>query len=89
MSDTPIEVLTAFLVVVEPNGAVSVLTDQIPAMDLQRLATLDDIATYASHAARSANNALIGAMLAPPSRPTMGQKVSAALAKRSGENDVH
>lgn len=85
MSDKPVEVLTAFLIAVEPNGVVSVINDRIPAMSLQRVATLEDIAMYSSHASRSANNAIIASMVAPKAPPSVADRVNEALAKRNEE----
>lgn len=79
----PTEVTTAFFVVVERSGRVSVLTSQIPNLVLDRTATLLDIETYAAQSAAEAGRAMLAQSLRPPSEASVSDRVAQALAQRS------
>lgn len=83
MTDNPTEVTTAFFVVVERSGRVSVLTSQIPNLVLDRAATLLDIETYAAQSAAEAGRAMLTQSLRPASEASVSDRVAQALAHRS------
>lgn len=85
----PVPVQTAFFVVVDINGIVSVHTSDIPSVNLQREATLNDIETFGSQLVRTVTRLLdahaVSVSLTPTPDPTASERVSEALTKRKGE----
>lgn len=84
---SPVEVTTAYLVVVQKTGEVSVFTSELPQIAVERIATLTDIEAYSLTVAAEANRELLAARLAPPPAATVADKVSAARARRKKEGD--
>lgn len=82
MSDEAFEVTTAFLVVVQRGGDISVLSDNFPDIRVQRVATLTDVETYCSQAAREAGRLIERAMHSPPDPSS---RVRKAVARRRAE----
>lgn len=82
----PVPVQTAFFVVVDTDGVISVHTDKIPAVTMTREATLYDIETYASQLVRNVSRLITAQMviqsLAPTPEPTVAERVSEALKNR-------
>lgn len=78
-------VTTAFAIVVDANGVVQVHTQQFPALQVQRVANLDDIEMYAQFVAASAQRAQMANLLNPPAEASAADRVADALAKRSQE----
>lgn len=82
----PVSVQTAFFVVVDLDGMVSVHTHDIPPVNLAREATLYDIETYGSQLVRNVgrviNSQMTAAVLRPASEPSAADRVAEALKKR-------
>ena len=82
----PTQVQTAFFVVVDTDGVISVLTDKIPAVTMSREATLYDIETYGSQLVRNVSRLISSQMviqaLAPQPEPTVSSRVAEALKNR-------
>jgi hypothetical protein len=82
-------VLTAFFIVVDKHGSVNVYSDTMPSVNVARSATLQDIETFGSQAAKVAGR-LIAAkdvqhlLVRPPETPT-ADRIADALTKRAGE----
>lgn len=85
----PVPVQTAFFVVVDTNGVISVHTDKIPTVTVSREATLYDVETYASQLVRNVSRLMTAQVmvqaLTPPAEPTPAERVSEALQKRESE----
>jgi hypothetical protein len=98
MEETPVEetapeaveVQTAFFVVVDKAGVITVHTQNIPAVTMQREASLYDIETYGSQLVRNVSRVLtvqtMGAILAPKPEPTVADRVADALRDRQPED---
>lgn len=87
MSDeSMIDVMTAFLVVVQKDGRVAVLVNDFPAMQLQHTANLFDIETYASQAAREAGRVLGVHASQPPAETKTSDRIAEALNRRNEED---
>lgn len=88
MTETPppVPVQTAFFVVVDTDGVISVHTDKIPAVTMTREATLYDIETYASQLVRNVSRLISAQMviqaLTPPPEPSVADRVADALKNR-------
>lgn len=89
MSDetsAPVPVQTAFFVVVDTDGIISVHTDKIPAVTMSREATLYDIETYASQLVRNVSRLITAQMvvraITPAPEPTVADRVADALKTR-------
>lgn len=82
----PIDVLTAFMVVVQKNGRVAVLTDSLPPMNLDHTADLFDVETYASQVGREAGRVLALRMATPAPEATPADRISEALSRRNEES---
>lgn len=88
MPDTPeaVPVQTAFFVVVDTDGVISVHTDKIPAVTMSREATLYDIETYGSQLVRNVSRLITAQMVVqavtPPTEPTVADRVADALKNR-------
>ena len=82
----PIEVLTAFMLVVQKNGRVQILTEEFPAMTLDHPADLFDVETYASQAAREAARILSQRMNQPAPMITTADRIHEALSRRAEES---
>lgn len=86
----PIPVQTAFFVVVDTDGVISVHTSEIPSVTLGREATLYDIETYGTQLVRNVGRLLAAQMvktvIAPPVEPTVADRLSEALSKRAQED---
>jgi hypothetical protein len=80
-------VLTAFYVVVDENGVVSVHGESIPSVVVKHTATLADVETYAAAASKMAGRVLQAQMLQPPVEPTPAQRVAEAFTKRAEDID--
>jgi hypothetical protein len=82
----PIPAQTAFFVVVDLQGMVSVHTTEIPSVTLAREATLYDIETYGQQLVRNIGRVIAAQMtisaLAPAPEPTAAERVAEALQKR-------
>lgn len=82
----PTPVQTAFLVVVDNNGVISVHTDALPAVSVSRTATLYDVETYGSQLVRNVGRILTAGTLQAydnlSADPTPADRVSEALTKR-------
>lgn len=90
MSDQPASlptpVQTAFFVVVDTAGVISVHTNGIPSVTVSREATLNDIETYTSQLLRTVSRLVSAQAIAQalsPVPPTVADRVSDALKKRS------
>lgn len=85
MSQEPTPVQTAFFVTIDLEGVISVHTQEVPSVTLQRVATLYDIETYASQLVRNVSRALtastVGRVLSP-SEESVATRVMDALRKR-------
>lgn len=81
-----VPVQTAFFVVVDTDGVISVHTDKIPAVTMAREATLYDIETYASQLVRNVSRLITAQMVVqavtPPAEPTVADRVADALKNR-------
>jgi hypothetical protein len=90
IAPAPVEVQTAFFVVVDATGVITVHTQNIPAVTMQREATLYDIETYGSQLVRNVSRVLtvqtMGAILAPKPEPTVADRVADALRDRQPED---
>lgn len=86
--ETPasVPVQTAFFVVVDTDGVISVHTDKIPAVTMAREATLYDIETYASQLVRNVSRLITAQMVVqavtPAPEPTVASRVAEALKNR-------
>lgn len=84
-----IKVQTAFFVVVDAEGIISVHTSEIPSVTIAREATLYDIETYGSQLVRNVSRLLTAQMiksaLAPAPEETVADRVNGALSKRASE----
>lgn len=82
----PTPVQTAFFIVVDTDGVISVHTDTIPAVTMSREATLYDIETYASQLVRNVSRLITAQMvvrsITPASEPTVADRVAEALKNR-------
>jgi len=82
----PVPVQTAFFVVVDTDGIISVHTSEIPSVTMSREATLYDIETYASQLVRNVSRLITAQMVTqavnPPAPPSVADRVSEALKKR-------
>lgn len=81
----PVAVQTAFFVVVDADGVISVHTSEIPSVTIAREATLYDIETYASQLVRNVSRLITTRLVAQalnPSEPTVSERVSDALKAR-------
>jgi hypothetical protein len=80
-----IPVQTAFFVVVDEAGAISVHTSEIPAVTMSREASLYDIETYASQLVRNVSRILTAntvKQILLPVEPSVSSRVAEALKKR-------
>lgn len=81
---TPVQ--TAFFVVIDKDGIVSVHTSEIPAVNLAREATLYDIETFGSQLVRNVGRVIQTQMtlaaLQPVPEPSAADRVAEALKKR-------
>lgn len=84
---TPVEVTTAYLVVVQKSGEVSVFTQDLPQIAVERIASLTDIEAYSLTVAAEASRELLAARLAPAPAESVAEKVSAARARRKKDGD--
>lgn len=82
----PLEVLTAFMIVVQKNGRVAVLTDNIPPMNLDHTADLFDVETYGAQVSREAGRVLAHRMSQPVVEPSPADRISEALSRRNEES---
>ena len=82
----PVPVQTAFFVIVDLDGIISVHTNEIPAVNLSREATLYDIETYGSQLVRNVgrviNTQMTLAAIQPVAEPSAADRVAEALKKR-------
>ena len=81
----PTQVQTAFFVVVDQQGVISVHTSEIPAVTMSREATLYDIETYASQLVRNVSRLLSAQMtrqVLQPIEPAVSDRVAEALKSR-------
>lgn len=89
MSEQPIDAQTAFFVVVDADGVISVHTKEIPAVNLRREANLYDIETYGSQLVRNVGRVIQTQMLvasvSPVAEPSASERVEEALKRRAGE----
>jgi hypothetical protein len=85
----PVNVQTAFFVVVGLDGVISVHTDKIPAVTMSREATLYDIETYASQLVRNVSRLMtshtVAQLVTPAEAPSVSDRVSDALKRRDEE----
>ena len=85
-SHDPVPVQTAFFVVVDLDGIISVHTQEVPAVNLAREATLYDIETYGSQLVRNVGRVISTQMtmaaLQPVAEPSAADRVAEALKKR-------
>lgn len=85
-SPAPVPVQTAFFVVVDLDGIISVHTHEVPAVNLAREATLYDIETYGSQLVRNVGRVISTQMtlaaLQPVPEPSAADRVAEALKKR-------
>jgi hypothetical protein len=79
----PTSVITAFYVVVDETGNISVHGDSIPSVVVKHKATLTDVEIYGAAVSRLASRMLIESALAQPIPPTVSERVADALAKRA------
>lgn len=91
MSDKEaIPVQTAFFVVVDNDGIISVHTSEIPSVTLGREATLYDIETYGSQLVRNVGRLLsaqtVKTLVLPAPEPSAADRVAEALTKRTQED---
>ena len=81
----PTPVQTAFFVVVDKQGVISVHTSEIPSVTMDREATLYDIETYASQLVRNVSRLLTAQVtknVLLPSEPAVSERVAEALKSR-------
>lgn len=82
ITDISVEVTTAFTVVVDKSGMVTVHTRDFPLVTLQREASLVDIQAYSSFVVEEVNRALVLGALAPRDPAPASEAVAEALKKR-------
>ena len=81
----PTPVQTAFFVVVDKQGVISVHTSENPSVTMDREATLYDIETYASQLVRNVSRLLTAQVtknVLLPSEPAVSERVAEALKSR-------
>lgn len=81
MSEQPYEVTTAFMVVVQRGGDIAVLSNDFPAITVDRVATLTDVETFCSQAAREAGR-LVEAERRKAVDPPATERVRKAVSRR-------
>lgn len=85
MSDLdPVEAVTAFMVVVTPDGGLDVFTTSMPTVNMKRSATLADIEQAGMRLSVEAGRTMLLKSLQAEPETSPSQVVSEALSKRSG-----
>lgn len=79
--ETPIEALTAFLVVMTPSGGIDVFTSTMPTINMQRRADLADIESAGQRLVSEAGRMLMRQALEPEEKTTSAI-VAEALSRR-------
>lgn len=87
MSEQPADVpstpvLTAFFVVVERSGGISVFTNDLPPIELDHTATLRDVEMFAAQASREASRLLDAEALKVPEPEPSAARVEKAIKRR-------
>lgn len=79
------QAVTAFMIVVEKNGTLTVHTERFPPYEIQRVATLADVQTYCGQAVHEVTQRRFWDALAAlaPNPEAPSEAVSRAMKKRS------
>ena len=86
MPEDPLEVVTAFMVIVQKDGNIGIATSAIPSLTVDREATLEDLERACQHVAASAGRAILVRSLVPQQPPAPSAVVADALRKRMEED---